>query len=129
MFWYYLIMEIYKEWLRSNGFRFEETPICLMFKYQGGNFIVANNNGDKNYFQLLFPCIDNVNDTQKVKALEALNTINRELKCIKGTLTEDNEVWLTTEIFVDHTPNVEDFFLRLLDILMAGRVKYSNLMA
>lgn len=122
-------MEIYKEWLQTNGFRFEETPIGLMFKYQGGNFIVADNSGDKNYFQLLFPRIDTVTEKEKFKALNALNVVNREIKCIKGTLTDDNEVWLTTEIFVDHTPNVEDFFLRLLDILMAGRAKYSNLMA
>lgn len=122
-------MEIYKEWLQNNGFQFEETPIGLVFKYQGGNFIVANNIGDKNYFQLLFPCIDIITEEETFKALNALNMVNREIKCIKGTLTDDNEVWLTTEMFVDNTPNVEDFFLRLLDILMAGRAKYSKLMA
>lgn len=122
-------MEIYKNWLRSNGFQFEEAPFGLLFNYQGGHFILADNANDKNFLQLIFARIDDVTENQKFRVLETLNKINRDIKCIKGTLTEDNEVWLTTEIFIDHTPNLEDFFLRLLDILMAGRAKYNTLMS
>jgi len=122
------VMQIYKNYLTSQGIPFREESFGLAFKYQGGNFIIADNNSDKQYFQLLMPGIYDVPPMEKGKVLEVINAINQELKCVKATLVGGTSVWLATEIFIDNTPDIEDFFDRLLQILHSARMKFSFLM-
>lgn len=55
--------------------------------------------------------------------LESMNEINTKKKAVKAVLMEDS-VWLNIEMFIDSTPDLEDFFLRLLDILHASRINF-----
>lgn len=59
-------------------------------------------------------------DGDRMKVLEAINTICRNIKAIKAFLVEDH-LWLAIEMFIDSTPDIDDFIERCLDILMAGR--------
>lgn len=122
-------MKIYKDWLNRNGCHFVEAYSGLFFQYQGCTFFVRNNNDDESYLQLLLPKIDDgINGERKNKALNVLNHINRIVKCLKGTLTDDGEVWLAAEILVAKNSNIDEIFSRLLDILMLGRLEYAKLM-
>lgn len=117
-------MQIYKNWLRRNNTPYQEAPFGLAFKYQGGSFIIADNTNDSEYFQLIMPAIMNVEDNI-FGALKAANIVNREIKCVKCTITDDNEsVWLATEILLDKTPEIDSIMPRLLDILHGARMRF-----
>ena len=117
-------MEIFKEWLRNNGYLFSVEPFGIAFKHQGGNFIIGNNSGDNLYLQILMPGIYTLNDlSEKQHVLEVCNELNREIKCLKAFFFDENNIWLATEMFIDHTPELDDFMERLLGILHAGRLK------
>lgn len=120
-------MIIYKKWLNNQGVSFHETSIGLLFRYQGGGFIIANNQNDKDYLQLIMPNIHTVDSFSKQKALKVANKLNRDIKGLKVIINDDDSVWLTIEQFLDETPNVEDFMDRLLNILLQGRLKFHML--
>lgn len=121
-------MQIYKEWLRSHNIQFNEFPFGIGFQYQGGSFIISDNSNDRLYFQLIMPNIYEVSAYEKTKAMGVINNLNREVKCLKVTMQEDGRIWLATETFIDNTPNLEDFFDRLLQILLASRIRFQIMM-
>lgn len=123
-----IVMQIYKNWLQSHNVQFQETPIGLIFSYQGGAFIISDNSGDELYFQLIMPNIYEVSSFKKTQALQIINRLNREIKCLKATMQDDGHVWLSTEIFVDSTPKIDDFMGRLFSILFAARIKFDSMM-
>ena len=59
-------------------------------------------------------------DGDREKVLEAINTICRDIKAIKAFLLND-KLWLSLEMFIDTTPDIDDFIERCLDILVTGR--------
>ncbi len=121
------IMQIYKNWLRKNGIPFDEQPFGLAFTYQGGSFIITENSGDADYFQLLMPGIADVNNNRS-QVFEAANTVNREIKCVKCFIMGATSVWLATEILLDQTPEIDSIMPRLLTMLHGARMRFSLLM-
>lgn len=123
-------MDIYKNWLSENGVKYEEKDYGLTFKYQGGYFIIGNNAKDSQYFNIVMPGIfdfgDNP-DVPRIKVLEALNKINADYKVVKAVCDQE-DCWLTTEIFIDSTPDVEDYFERLLNILHQSRMEFFQIL-
>ena len=118
-------MEVYKKWLRENGYQFTVEPFGIGFKHQGGHFIISDNKGDELFFQILMPAIYSVSDPlEREQAYRICNDLTREVKCLKAFLFDENHVWLSTEIFIDHTPELDDFMVRLLDILHEGRNRF-----
>ena len=123
-------MDIYKNWLSENGVKYEEKDYGLTFKYQGGYFIIGNNSKDSQYFNIVMPGIfdfgDNP-DVPRIKVLEALNKINADYMVVKAVCDQE-DCWLTTEIFIDSTPDVEDYFERLLNILHQSRMEFFQIL-
>lgn len=123
-------MDIYKNWLSENGVKYEEKDYGLTFKYQGGYFIIGNNSKDSQFFNIVMPGIfdfgDNP-DVPRIKVLEALNKINADYKVVKAVCDQE-DCWLTTEIFIDSTPDVEDYFERLLNILHQSRMEFFQIL-
>lgn len=117
-------MEVFKEWLRDNGYRFNEEPFGIGFKHQGGNFVIADNSEDNLYLQIVMPGVYTLNNpSEKLHVLEVCNEVTREIKCLKAFLVNGDTVWLTTEMFIDSTPRLDDFMERLLGILHIGHFK------
>lgn len=58
-------------------------------------------------------------DGNRTVVLEAINTICTNFKAIKAFLVEDH-LWLTIEMFIDTTPDIDDYIERCLDILVSG---------
>ncbi|MDE7411700.1 MAG: YbjN domain-containing protein, partial [Paramuribaculum sp.] len=118
------IMNIYKAWLKQHGINFNDLPFGLLFQHQGGNFLIADNSGDTQFFQLLMPKIHNGNDSERNRLIELCNKINEDKKVVKAHVTDENEVWISTEILIDNTPDVDDFFDRLLQMLHQARMDF-----
>ncbi|MBQ3710553.1 MAG: YbjN domain-containing protein [Bacteroidales bacterium] len=100
----------------------------IEFKYQMRSFIFFSNDDDAQFFQLTMPSIFEVTDDNRMAALEAMNEINDTTKVIKLTVTKSNHVWESTEIMLDSTPELDDLFPRLLNILLNTRQAFYKLM-
>lgn len=99
----------------------------IAFKYEMLPFYFFNNKDDESFFRLSLIGIYEVTDENRYAVLEAINEINKEYKVLKAVLP-NNEVWLSTEIFIDSTPELDDFFPRLIRILVNGRKDFYELM-
>ena len=112
--------DLVENWLKEQGFKNErDNDGFLHFKYQGANLYCYNDDNDKQFLRIVMPGIYQI-DGDRMKVLEAISTICRNIKAIKAFLVEDH-LWLAIEMFIDSTPDIDDFIERCLDILMAGR--------
>lgn len=128
----------YKKFLDREhvGYQIDEDG-DLVFKFQGGNFFISRSADDPNYLQLNMPGIYSFPEEEMeegdrlallLKVMEAINEVNANTKVVKAYLVNDKSVWLTTETFMDESPELGDFFFRLLDSLHGGRQRFSNAM-
>ena len=112
--------DLVENWLKDQGFRSErDSDGDLRFRYEGVNLFCSKDDNDKQFLRIVMPGIYQI-DGDRMKVLEAINTICRNIKAIKAFLVEDH-LWLAIEMFIDSTPDIDDFIERCLDILMAGR--------
>ena len=100
----------------------------IEFKYQMRTFLFFVNDNDEQFFQLTMPSIFEVTDDNRMAALEAMNQINDTTKVIKLTVTKSGYVWESTEIMLDSTPELDDIFPRLLNILLNTPQAFYELM-
>ena len=117
--------DLVENWLKSQGFRSErDSDGYLRFRYEGVNLFCGKDDNDKQFLRIIMPGIYKV-DGDRTRVLEAINTISRDIKAIKAFLVEDY-LWLAIEMFIDSTPDIDDFIERCLDILVAGRLRIAK---
>ena len=105
-------------WLSDEGFKHEvDEDGDVHFRYQGRDLYFTPDE-DENYFRLILPNIYVADDENRFHVLEACNTITRDYKVLKAYLTPQGNLWLSIELFVDSTPDIQDFFERCCDILV-----------
>ena len=121
----YVYENIYKNWLKKNNIGYKQTEEGLVFEYQNGAFVISENSNDKEYFQLIMPNIFEMNDDNWGKVVVAIMAINKEYKCVKSFLV-NKDVWLSTEILLDQTPEIELIMPRLLRQLFEARTDFYN---
>ena len=81
--------------------------------------LVTVDKDDPLFLKVVMPTIYEVEGNRE-KVLEAINTVNARIKVVKAILIGNN-VHLFIEMFVDTTPEIDDFFERCCDILIASR--------
>ena len=114
------LQELICSYLKENGCRYEIFNDNLMkFKYQGAQFVMLTDEEDPYYLQIIMPNVYEV-DRNRRFVLEAINTIMKERKVLKAHI-EKNRVWLSIEMFIDTTPEINIFFERCINILYQGR--------
>ena len=117
--------ELVKQFLSNEGYKYDiDGDGDIHFKYEGINLYFTVDNNDQKYFRLIMPNIYQL-EGNRTKVLEAINTVARDLKVIKAYLIEDR-LWLAVELFIDSTPELEDFFPRCMGLLKAGREKIAE---
>ena len=111
--------DLVENWLKEQGFRCErDEDGDVRFRYQGIGMFCCKDSDDR-FLRIIMPGIYDVNG-DRARVLEAINTISRDIKAIKAFLVEDS-LWLSIEMYIDSTPDIEDFIERCLDIMIAGR--------
>ena len=117
------------EYLKYQGLvpEFDDRK-SIRYKYQMKNFFYINNDNDPPFINLTLPNIFEVTDDNRMAVLEAMNEVNDTTKVIKLTVTKSGNVWESTEIMLDSTPELDDVFPRLLNILLNTRQKFYDLL-
>lgn len=123
------VFEIYEQWFKANGIIYNiDDDGDLHFKYQMCNFYILNPKDDKMFLHIILPNIWSIDsEEERANALKVANNLNMNRKALKVFITESNTI-LTVEMFIDSTPDVEDFLERILDILIQGRQLFAQKM-
>lgn len=111
--------DLVENWLKSQGFKSErDSDGDLGFRYEGIHMYCSKDDNDKAFLRLFMPGVYTVNG-DRTRVLEAINTISRDIKAVKAFLVED-KLWISLEMFIDSTPDIDDFIERCLDIMVAA---------
>lgn len=94
-----------KNYLRNEGFRFEEQDTFISFKFQGVNYIAFKN--DSPFLQLMIMC--NTKDKSRNQCLEVCNELNSNRFVVKCTVVESNNVWCSYEFKPSEKTSADEF--------------------
>lgn len=112
--------ELVKQYLSSEGYKYDvDNDGDIHFKYEGVNLFFTVDRNDQLFFRIIMPQIYRL-EGNRTKVLEAINTVVRDMKVIKAFLVDDY-LWLSVELFIDTTPELDDFFPRCMGLLKEGR--------
>lgn len=113
-------VDLVKQYLSSEGYKYTEVgEHFIHFKYEGTNLFFEIDNDDQTFFKVVMPNIYDLENNRST-VLEAINTVTRDVKVLKAYLYE-NSLSLAIEMFLDTTPELDDFFPRCMAILKMGR--------
>ncbi len=117
--------ELVKQFLSSEGYKYDiDGDGDIHFKFEGVNLYFTVDQNDQRYFRLIMPGIYKLENNRE-KVLEAINATCRDMKVLKAYLVGEF-LWLSVELFIDSTPELEDFFPRCMGLLKAGREKIAQ---
>ncbi len=117
--------ELVKQYLSSEGYKYDvDGDGDIHFKYEGVNLFFTVDHEDQLFFRIIMPNIYQL-EGNRTKVLEAINTVSSRLKVLKAFLVEDR-LWLAVELFIDTTPELDDFFPRCMNLLKQGRELIAN---
>ncbi|MDR2375351.1 MAG: hypothetical protein LBD96_02820 [Treponema sp.] len=112
----YLREEGYSPWVDDDG--------DVAFERSDLNFYIAVNEGDLEYFQLLFPGIYSIDTPEeRQRAADAISVVNRRRKVAKIFMnTNETSVSVVAEVFLRNPGDFRGTFSRMFDnVLLAAQ--------
>lgn len=113
--------------LEAEGYRPQEPRgAYLPFKREGLTFAVAVEENDPSYASVLLPnCWDIESHEERLRALEAANTVTRDMKVVKAFLTESN-VSFSVELWLPSLDAAGPMLDRLMSALVSARSRFAD---
>ena len=116
--------ELLLEFLSEEGYRpHVDDDGDITFRCEGMSYLCLHDDGDELFFRIVLPAIYDVDDNNRARVLEGVDTVCRERKVIKA-FTVGNKVWLSFEILADTTPVMADIVPRAISMLSQGRLAF-----
>lgn len=106
--------------LRQEGFQPQETPFGIAFKADGLSYAVLIDEDDSQFLRIALPNIFDVTAENRVAVLEAINTVNMDMKVSKTCIWGDS-VTVFVEQLIDESPELGDIIPRTLRIMNGTR--------
>lgn len=114
--------DLVKQYLSDEGYKYEvDGDGDIHFKFEGIHMFYTVDENDPLFFRIIMPGIYQL-ENNRIKVLEAINAVSRDTKVLKAFLVEDR-LWLSVELFIDTTPELDDFFPRCMNLLKEGRAR------
>ena len=109
------MLEAFKKYLLANniGIQNEKDSTAIYFERNGLQYIFSYDKNDPYYFRVILPNILKVTSENKLKILELINSINLKFKVAKSVIVNDENVWVSVELFSYSMNNIEELFDRI----------------
>jgi hypothetical protein len=129
------LQDMYLTYLKDEGYRAElDEDGDISFKYEGGFYYIYVDADDEKYFRMVCPYFWKLEtDEEKLKALKAVNLVNRQYKCGKVFLVRDDKnVTADIGLFLNDVNDFKFVFSRMIGILqemvneLADEMKKAN---
>ncbi len=113
------LQTLYTDFLAGQGLDgFVDSDGDVQFERDGRSYYIGTNDTDAGFFNVvLFNIWPIESATERAAALHAVNEVSKELKVVKGYVTNDDNVWLACELFVDSPADFAPVFGRCLSTL------------
>lgn len=113
------LQDLYTNYLREEGYRPELDPASrVKFKYEGRFYYICPLEDDPEFFRLILPVgwkIDS--EAEKNKALEVASSLIKQMKCVKIFQLNDEQIWISIELFFAQPNDFKPLFGRSLRAL------------
>ena len=121
--------QLYFDFLQTEGY----VPTVneqndVVFKQEGKTFVISVDEDDDQFLRVIFPNFWSVETAEElVRALAMANAINARFKVGKIVVV-NNQVWAVAEMFIDSSPELDEFVPRILHILRHTADAFGTLM-
>jgi hypothetical protein len=124
------LQALYTDFLTGQGVdSFVDSDGDVQFDRDGQSYYIGTNSGDPSFFNVvLFNVWPIESATERVTALNAVNEVSKELKVVKGYVTDDDNVWLACELFVEAPADFAPVFDRCLSTLETALDRFADAM-
>ena len=124
------LQALYTDFLTGQGVdSFVDSAGAVQFDRDGRSYYIGTNSGDPSFFNVvLFNVWPIESATERVTALNAVNEVSKELKVVKGYVTDDDNVWLACELFVEAPADFAPVFDRCLSTLETALDRFADAM-
>ena len=90
----------------------------VQFEYNDRNYFIEVNENDNEFFRVvLFNLWPIESTSEHAQALDAVNAVNKEMKVVKAYVTDSDNVWIASEIFVGYPDNFKAIFSRMMNVM------------
>jgi len=113
-------LEMYRSYLKTQGYPCEVRDDFIAFKHEGGNYVVTADDSDASYFQLIYPKfwkLDKPADRQR--GLEVASHVNQMVKGLK-VFSVGTDTYAAIELFLPKPEDFQAIFPRALRAIQAG---------
>lgn len=111
-------LNLYTDFLREEGYAPKTTDDgSVQFKFEGRTFYLDVEENDKQYFRLSKVIWDLEDETVDLKVFKITNEVSAGAKLAKLYITRNRYIWVSVEMLIDSTPNLGDFFFRIIGII------------
>ncbi len=122
--------EFYENFLREEGFlpRTDEDG-DVIFKFEGRTLFISVQESDPQYLRVVLPNFWEIDDEDElIQALKAGNEINRKIKVATIVIQSEKHVSTNAEMFIEREPDLEQYFLRTVKVLVQAANDFAELM-
>lgn len=121
--------QLYFDFLQTEGY----VPTVneqndVVFKQEGKTFVISVDEEDDQFLRIVFPNFWSLESSEEmVRALAMANAVNSRIKVGKIVVVK-NQVWAVAEMFIDSSPELDEFVPRILHILRRTAEAFGTLM-
>jgi hypothetical protein len=122
-------VELYMEYLQGEGYAPKvDDDGDVVFKHEGGTYIMFADEQDRTYFRLVFPAFWEIESEEEGEQVhQTMCELNGGLKVVKFYVVRNN-TWASVEMFVDPIENFPAVFGRCLSLLGHARNQFRQKM-
>lgn len=115
------LQQLYLSFLEGEGIEgWVDSDGDVQFEYNDRNYFMETNASDNEFFRVVLWDIWPIESaTESIQVINALNEVNREMKVVKGYVTNDN-VWIACELFVGEPSAFAPVWSRCMDSIESG---------
>lgn len=123
-------LELYREFLDREGYRPQvDKDGDILFKFEGGNYLLFVNKDDPEFFQLVFPGFWEIDDGEELaRALVAASHANSKCKAVKVVVSPKRNVSAMVEMFFERPDQFAPVFARSIGAIRFGVKTFADKM-
>jgi hypothetical protein len=121
-------LDLYRSFLKSEGFVCEVHDDYIAFRHEGGNYVLTADDADPTYFQLIFPKFWTLESPEeRQRALEVASKVNMMVKGMK-IFDVETDTCASIELFLPKPEDFKSIFRRALRSLQMGTQQFRLVM-
>ena len=124
------LQSLYTGFLADRGLEsFVDADGDVQFDADGRTYFIGTNDYDPGFFNVVMLDVWPVESvTERVTALNALNEVGKQLKVVKGYVTDGDDVWLACELFLEAPGDFAPVFDECLSTLETAVETFADAM-